>query len=111
MAAQASEDPADLLDQLEEAIQAEQHARIRKIAPVIISRLGTLAKDEQEGAKAAWMGARTHFANYKKAHPPVNARLKAAEAVLRTVPAPIEGRYRRALEYFRVGRSKQGMTL
>ena len=57
------------------------------------------------------MSARTHFTNYKKANPSVNARLKAAEDELRNVAAPIEGHYRRALEYFRVGRSKQGLTL
>jgi hypothetical protein len=37
MSAPAMTEPEDLLDALEESIRAEQHTRVRKLGPVIVS--------------------------------------------------------------------------
>jgi hypothetical protein len=68
-------------------------------------------EQEHDGARAAWMSARTQLATFKKAHPSLNAQLRAAEVELQHAAAPIQRKYRQALDYFRVGQSKRGMRI
>ena len=112
MAAQASTDPTDLLDQLEEAVTAEQHARVRKMGPVIVERLRLLAKEEHQGAQEAWSAAASQLRAYRQRHPSLNQQLKRVEEELRSVEFPIARKYQRAVDFFKIGTaSKQGIRL
>ena len=64
-----------------------------------------------EGARHAWMSARSQFQAYKKAHPSLNVQLKAAEAELQNVAAPIQRQDQRALDYLKIGKNKRGMRI
>jgi hypothetical protein len=111
-AAQSEDDPQVLLDTLEEAIHGGQHARITKLGPVSVARLGQLNEAKVAGADTAWMSARTQLANYRKQRPTLNAQLKAADAEERTAAQPVEQSYRQAFEYFKIGAAtKNGMRL
>jgi hypothetical protein len=114
-AAQSAEDPIDLLDALEEALRADQHARVRKLAPVIVARLVALSAEKHDGAAAALQSARRQFNAYRTAHPTLNQQLRDVEAEERDLALPnhpTRRRYQKAIDHFKLGAaSKQGMRL
>jgi hypothetical protein len=110
--AQAMDDPQDLQDLFEEALRADQHARVRKLAPVIIARLTALAQAEHEGARQAAMAVPQQVTEFKRTRPTLNAQLRAAEHEVRTAAQPIHARCQKAVACFKIGAaSKHGIRL
>ena len=115
--ASATGDSAELLDTLETVILSENEARIRRLGPVVVARLGALIQQNGGSVNApgdlthAYTQARATFDAWKKQHPTPIARMRQIDKDLPSVRQPIDRAYVRAKEHFKLGLFAQGMRL
>jgi hypothetical protein len=113
----ATDDPADLVDALDTAILAEHPARTRRLGPTIVARLkivmeankpaGTRQYNDNDPARVAYLEASSKYATWRKQNPSAIAQLRKVDEELAHARGPVDLRYARAKEYFRLTQGKR----
>ena len=115
--ASSTDDPSELIDTLETAILSENQARIRRLGPVVVARLGALLQQHGGSVNApadlthAYTQARATFDGWKQKNPTPIARIRQIDNDLPAVRKPIDKAYVRAKETFKLGAFAQGLRL
>jgi len=117
LVASTTDDSAELLDTLETVILSENLGRIRQLGQVVVGRLGALIQQNGGRGRApaaltqAEAQARITFDGWKKKNPTAIARMRQIDKDLAAVRQPIDAKYIRAKESFKLGAFAQGMRL
>jgi len=115
--ASGSDDADDLLDMLDTVLLSDNAPRIRQLGQVVVGRLGALI--QQHGGRAhapaaltkAEAQARMTFDGWKAKNPTPIARLRQIDKDLPAVRQPIDAKYIRAKEAFKLGAYAHGLRM
>jgi hypothetical protein len=117
LVASGTDDPDDLLQMLDTAVLSENAPRIRQLGQVVVGRLGALI--QQHGGRGhapaalttAEAQARITFDGWKKKNPTSMRGLRQIDKDLAAVRQPIDAKYIRAKETYKLGAYAHGMRL